>query len=212
VAECSDEPGRCAEFENAVCVSTQRDGANAPAYCFASCALGESAADKCGARADVACDALVSDDDGGFCRPFCTSGEQCPGARCDRRFGVCTESPVSGGDFGQPCSAGDEEIGCSGLCVELGEDYAVCSHRCSFASTEPCTNAGEGTGLCAFAAPGGSIGDIGYCAELCDCDDDCTHPDGICDAFSSEEVRELLGKSGVCAPMNTSTGERLECD
>lgn len=210
VAECSEDPERCAQFDAAVCVSTHRDGGDAPAYCFPSCAFGESAAAKCGPRANVACEALTGDESAGYCRPFCTNDEQCPGAYCDRRFGVCAASASGGGDFGGPCSPEAEDSGCSGLCVELTDDYAVCSHRCSYASTELCSSADEQPGLCALAAPGGGIGDIGYCAELCDCDADCAHPEGRCDPFQSEAVRDLVGKAGVCAP--TSSGDRLECN
>jgi len=70
-------------------------------------------------------------------------------------------------------------------------------------------NTGDRPGFCFFAAVGGSIGDIGYCAELCDCDGECMHTDSICDPFSSEAVRELTGKGGVCAPR--SAGDGIVC-
>ncbi len=211
VAECSEDASRCEDFQHAVCVDTASEDGGAEAYCFPACAYGVVDADKCGQRTNIACDSLSLGEDAGFCRPFCLSDEDCPGRACDRRLGVCMETSVVDDDFGLPCSPDENETGCTGLCVSLSDDYAVCSHACVFGTIDSCSSAGPTSALCAFAAPGGSIGDLGYCGELCDCNDDCSHPKSVCDPFT-EATRELLGRAGVCAPSSGAEGvQGVDC-
>jgi len=200
VAECTGSPEKCERFLDTVCVIGGEESKSSRAYCFPSCSPGVQQSDKCGARTDLACERVSADSNAGFCRPFCTRNEECTPSFCDQRLGVCSTSASSDLDLGQPCSPNSEQSGCSGVCLDLGGGFAVCSHRCSYGSTAPCTGSGDAPGYCLFGAPGGSLGDVGYCAQVCDCNDTCGHPQAVCDAFTSNGVRDLLGASGVCAP------------
>lgn len=206
VANCGQSPEACATFSNAVCVEV-----DAAAYCFPSCTFGPSDVTKCGERTDLACEATTSDGDAGFCRPICTRDEQCSGRRCDRRRGVCSDAS-NVDDFGLPCDPDAEETGCSGVCVTLDDEApGFCSHRCLYGDAEACNGDPTNPGLCAFASPGGSLGDVGYCAELCDCSAECSHSEAQCDPFSSQATRDLLGKAGVCTLADDSETEPLVC-
>lgn len=182
----------------------------ARAFCFPACAPGLAQLDKCGERTDLACEPLSTGAGVGFCRPYCTRDGECRNSVCDLRRGVCSTSAPSGGDFGQPCSPNADPAECAGLCLDLGGGYAVCSGRCTYGGTEPCTDVDEAPGFCLFAAPGGAFGDVGYCAPVCDCNEECAHPQSVCDAFTLDAVRDLLGASGVCAPPEEGS-EGLVC-
>jgi hypothetical protein len=63
---------------------------------------------------------------------------------------------------------------------------------------------------CAFASESGGLGDLGYCAELCNCDDDCNHEAFICEAFPKESLKAELGFQGICtAPVDTKGGSHV---
>lgn len=162
----------------------------------------------------MACERLESDGELiGFCRPFCISDEDCGELHCDRNNGVCTKRDTAEDDFGRPCSPNDDdpttldETGCSGVCVQIAANIGICSHRCLYGSSETCGTREDSNGLCAITDEGGTVGDVGYCAELCDSSEDCRHPRVSCDAFESDRVRELVGKAGVCALPNETSGE-----
>jgi hypothetical protein len=211
LAECTEDPAICEAFADAVCVAI--DDASDAAYCFRACTYGAAALDKCG-RADTACESL--DGDLGFCRPLCMRNEQCRSDYCDRTTGVCVEAGSADGAFGRACGLSSESTppatSCPGVCVRFnGGDFQVCSHRCVYGATDSCAGDGETAGLCAIASPGGSVGDLGYCAELCDCDGACAHQDARCDAFTSERVRDLLGHAGVCVAPESASSVAAEC-
>jgi hypothetical protein len=80
---------------------------------------------------------------------------------------------------------------------------AFCSQRCWFGTVENCGDEGpdQSAGLCRFPEePGGLIGDVGFCAVLCDTDDECTHPALACAPFEDESTKAIVGRAGVCAP------------
>lgn len=199
VADCGSDSGACSAFSNAVCaeVVATRD------YCVHSCQIGTTDAFKCGTREDAACHPLEAG--GGYCSAICTSHAQCEEA-CSARTGQCTSSSARGfDDFGGECDP-DSTESCSGACVEVEPDYAVCSNPCVFGSAAPCAIHADAPSLCAIVTAGGSIGDLGYCAELCDCNEECTHPTAVCDPFADAAVVELLGYQGVCAAPTTADG------
>lgn len=209
VADCSLDPLTCESFEGSVCVLIEDDGDRA--YCLQRCSIGDGNVEKCGERDDIACEPL--DDDGdGFCRPFCTTDDACAGGRCDKRHGTCVEDLNNVDDFGTSCTLDDDDTGCSGLCVQLSPEDSTgyCTHRCRFGSTSPCSGDSQAPSLCAFAAPQGSLGDIGYCAQLCNCTEECSHPESACDPFTSQSARDLTGSEGVCAPP-TGGADELMC-
>lgn len=56
-------------------------------------------------------------------------------------------------------------------------------------------------GLCRFPEESaGLIGDAGFCAVLCDTDDDCVHPGLGCAPFTDDATEAIVGRAGVCAP------------
>ncbi len=210
VVDCIGAPEECERFGDAVCVGTGDDPSVSRAFCLPACTPGGEQLDKCGDRTDLACEPLSSDAGKGFCRPSCTRGAECRSGVCDRQRGVCSTSASGGADFGQPCTPNAASSECAGLCLDLGGGYAVCSHRCTYGSSDPCTDADEVRGFCLFAALGGSLGDVGYCAPVCDCSNECAHPQSTCDPFAQDAVRDLLNASGVCAPRDESSAE-LTC-
>ncbi len=103
--------------------------------------------------------------------------------------------------------------GCEALCIELNDVASSCSRRCVFGSTEECAPASGGLrrGACMFVTPGGSIGDLGYCAELCDCSDDCIDPTFACDALDDSALELALGRKGVCTLRQLVVKRALAC-
>ncbi|MBN1609380.1 MAG: hypothetical protein JW940_22305 [Polyangiaceae bacterium] len=127
---------------------------------------------------------------------------ECGELRCDRLQGVCRPAEVVTPDlhFGADCDASAEEPECSGLCLELNEQYAVCSHRCTFGDASDCADGGSKLpSACVLVSPGAALGDVGYCAELCDCNDDCASEAAICTAFHDEVLEDTFGYQGAPA-------------
>jgi hypothetical protein len=240
VADCNEDAQRCDAFDDAVCVpvagfdgaqreDVDEDGgvvdedagfggtpSEGVAMCFERCTVGADPEDKCHGRADVACEALSDDaPTDGFCRPLCASDADCEDRSCDVRTGACVDAPsVPDTELGRKCSRERGADGCSGLCVSLSDDYNACGHRCAFGQPGDCAplQSAAPRGGCLFTSPMGTIGDIGFCAELCDCAVDCSHPDAICDGFTDPELARVFGRAGVCTPPELVLGEALECD
>src|SRR5262249_38376803 len=85
---------------------------------------------------------------------------------------------------------------CDGLCVQLNDKSSVCSHPCVFGETSECAPASGGLrrGGCVFVTENGTVGDLGYCGELCDCNDDCIEPTFVCDAFDNVDLERAFGR------------------
>ena len=139
--------------------------------------------------------------DGDYCRPFCRRDADCASGACDLLAGVCVETEREGDVLGTPCDPDADEPLCEGSCVELGE-FAYCSHRCRFGERDSCADESSEAsgGLCFFPEPEASLGDAAFCAELCECDADCTHGEAVCDPLGSESIERELGAAGVCSP------------
>jgi hypothetical protein len=212
VADCTEDPEACEAYDDAACVGTSDEGGGpVRALCFEGCSVGSGSAAKCHGASHVACEPLIEGALGGYCRPFCTLGTDCPSGFCDRRSGRCVGvAPITGDlPFGEPCDPTAAER-CPGLCVSLTPEYAVCSHRCVFGEAGPCDNdedlGGDG---CLFVTPGGTLGDVGFCAALCDCGADCAHAGAACDPLGNLET--AFGREGVCTPPELALGEPLVC-
>jgi hypothetical protein len=102
---------------------------------------------------------------------------------------------------------------CDGLCVRLNGVTSVCSRRCVFGDTSECAPATGGLRLggCLFATQGGSIGDVGYCGELCDCSEDCFEPAFVCDSFDDANLERTFGRKGVCTAPELVLRRALSC-
>jgi hypothetical protein len=217
---CDSDPEECERREPpAVCVVTDDRGNEDPdddrAHCLEACTIGEPSSDKCQDDERIACATLdsiesapgtmrsrgVRTGDEGACRPLCTKDSDCSPDACNRRSGAC-ERAVRGDAFGSPCEPGTSDPSCEGICVEV-EGVAFCSQRCWFGSAGNCGDEdAEGqTGLCRFPEErGGRIGDVGFCAVLCDTDEACVHPELGCQAFEDDATGAIVGRAGVCAP------------
>lgn len=134
----------------------------------------------------------------GPCAPATTSVQR--GAAIRAR-GACSTLESEGRSFGDECDPDAEEPGCAGICVDV-EGVGFCSQRCKLGDGADCSNAsGDNPGLCLFPEESaGSISDIGFCDELCNCSDDCTHPDTYCEAFPDSRLRVNTGRAGMCKP------------
>ena len=212
-------------------------GQSGRGLCFEGCTLGASVTTKCGGVSHVACAPLGAATAAGYCRPVCSTNADCPSGACDPARGVCVAGAVTDTTFGLRCSAGGDggadgaapdgansdgassgpDAGgphaCGDVCVALGSASDVCSRRCVFGSTDECAPASGGLrrGACLFVTTGGSIGDLGYCGELCDCNDDCVEPSFVCDAFSSASLSNAFGRKGVCTPPELVLNRPLPC-
>lgn len=216
---CDGDPDVCEQREPAaVCVVTDDRGNDDPlddrAHCLEVCTIGAPSADKCQGSERLACATLDSiqqrettrsmaagTGDEGACRPLCTKDSDCSPNTCNRRTGAC-ERATPGDGFGAECDPLASDPSCEGICVEV-EGVAFCSQRCWFGSAENCGDEGaeQSEGLCRFPEESaGLIGDAGFCAVLCDTDDDCVHPGLGCVAFTDDATEAIVGRAGVCAP------------
>jgi hypothetical protein len=102
---------------------------------------------------------------------------------------------------------------CDGLCVQLNDKSAVCSHPCVFGETSECAPSSGGLrrGGCLFVTEHGTIGDLGYCGELCDCNDDCIEPTFVCDAFDNADLERAFGRKGACTSPELVLARQLVC-
>jgi len=228
VADCSEDEAACARFADAVCVAVaaaEGGSAAASALCFERCSLGREEQPKCAGGAHVAC-APIEDSSGAgaFCRPLCANDDECGARECDPAYGVCVASAGDDRSFGLRCDpeldpdadAGADASGaasCVGPCVQLNAAPSLCSRRCVFGEAGECAPASGGLrrGGCVFASEGGAIGDLGYCGELCDCNDDCIEPSFVCDAFEDESLEAAFGRLGVCTDPELVLTRALAC-
>lgn len=227
---CDEDPSLCERRDPpSTCVITDDRGTEDPsddrAHCLEACTIGTLSAEKCRGNEGLVCATVDSLDSSagtmrspgssdssdagstasssaeGVCRPLCSRDADCSPNVCNLRTGACEARENRGEAFGTECDPDASESTCEGVCVEV-DGAAFCSHRCWFGSTEDCGDEGAAmaSGLCRFPEePSGLIGDAGFCAVLCDTDADCDHPGLRCDAFDAE-LRDIVGRSGVCVP------------
>ena len=218
VADCSEDDQVCDEFANTTCIESLREGAEPSgtgitrAMCLPSCSPkdGSLKEPSCSAVPGTLCEPL-SEDGTGVCRPMCSFDSQCASKHCDLQLGVCvSEATNYGTAFGNACTTDNHT--CNGVCLTLSSGYEVCSNRCTFGSRSPCDGVAGSliASACAYGTFGGGLGDLGYCAQLCDCDDDCAHEKFLCETFTDESVRTALGHQGLCTAPIDSTGAKHE--
>lgn len=195
--------------------------------CMAICLPGGGNANtKCGADRAQLC--LPINDDGslGVCIPRCTSDAACgPGRFCDPTlFGMCMDTARSAGAIGAPCTPdttdGFDDDCASGLCVQYSDPAnpgqvagAFCSSNCTAGINAGCgfdaVSGGTRQAACFSAQlPGGGVGDLGYCAPLCDTTADCAQAaDGwVCEPFPDAQGAMQVGRAGECVPGALATG------
>lgn len=211
VLDCTSDANLCDGYERElVCVQTlggsTQETKDDRAYCFESCEIGGDLRGKCSGRTQLACDDSFEgsgDVDAAFCRPLCSEDSDCEEGTCDLGRGVCSASPREGQELGAECGSGLPA--CAGLCLEeAGLRY--CSQRCVLGQEGQC----GGSGFCGvYGAANSSDGDLGYCQQVCDCNEDCGHPEAVCapDAFSAE----VTGRAGVCVSELFAENTGMSC-
>ena len=223
-ATCSSSDD-CDPFEDAVCVDVTADPSSEPTkLCLPRCRIGapDDPGEKCDGRAEVACSPAEGESSVAFCRPLCTSHEDCPNRFCDPRYGVCRDQEIRDTTFGLLCGATDDSDGgtapepttCAGPCVQINDAPQICSRACTFGNPDECAPASgdQRRGACIYALEGGGIGDLGYCGELCDCSDDCLEPTFLCDAFADANLEGAFGRQGVCTDPSLLVNNEISCD
>jgi len=130
----------------------------------------------------------------------------------------------TGKSLGEACSTTPPET-CEGVCQDLehsnGQVFtSLCMEGCTHGATPACGWAGPGTGpagaACLYADPvvakngGPSIGDLGRCGLLCDCNSQCKNPALTCVAWSganAAQVQSFFGRAGYCGdPLGGDAG------
>src|SRR5262249_6391646 len=150
---------------------------------------------KCHKRHDMAC----ADPRGrgiGYCKPTCRGDFDCASANrvCDLSDGVCKDKldAIRTLPAGSKCDPNANTDRCAGACVGIisGDasttDIGFCSGFCKLgdqgcgfdpSSSDPVDS------FCLFGTSMQSdLDDLGFCAQLCDCNDDCRDPDFVCNS------------------------------
>jgi hypothetical protein len=205
--------------------------------CVPGCTLGApSGATKCHGRADLACRPFAPDHpatcfqkddvcpDGtlcyrGACRelgcgPRCNADRDCSAGRhCNPFSGLCDVEAALPVPVGAECDTNALAAGCGGgNCLEVDDaDGTRVKRMC----TQSCTIGqicGEGTGACVWPRfENFALGDVGYCIQRCDCDDDCVNPVDRCLPWGDPDTERAYGSRGACDhPAEGST--TLTCD
>lgn len=220
-ADCSGFGNTCANFgPDAVCI--RFDGG--AAFCMEGCSFGPRAlttfeSSKCHGRPEMACSPFT---DGSAnviptCLPRCNSDADCEGLFCDPTTGLCDTEPSTGAPVGTPCDTSGPNT-CRGTCNRffigtMGDTTSMCGEQCTTGAGNvgeaSCGWAGPGSGVadafCLFSfglitSQGGpGYGDLGACAPLCDCNDDCANKDLVCRPIEDTEFTNATGRLGVCA-------------
>ena len=201
-----DARSKCIVLSDAGTPANKADDA---AYCLPGCELGTqpNESDKCRGRVDLVCSESVIGSGVGFCRPACRDDRDCSGRHCNLGSGLCGDSARTGEPIGTLCDVAASPSACSGGCYQQSEAYALCSGVCSY-GTPGCgqsDTSGKLDYFCAIQqATRSANGDLGYCAFLCDCDDDCDRTDAVCEP--NPGLSGKTGRAGVCGSRNLPSG------
>ncbi|HEX4473743.1 MAG TPA: hypothetical protein VH142_01625 [Polyangiaceae bacterium] len=218
--DCSAEDS-CAQYDQgSICLQTS----DTAAYCFESCTIGSSDANKCHARSDMACnqplDSTGAPASGpGYCSPTCRGDFDCKGRKCDLSSGLCVDTTAGTGKLpiGSKCTPGATVDQCTGACIQFlgvdgGSTLPICTGVCSLGQLgcdqDPNSTAAPDSACDIPVTDTATTGDSGFCAQLCDCDSQCRFPGFICQTLPSAAV-SALGRSGQCTPATDSTGAAL---
>jgi hypothetical protein len=98
---------------------------------------------------------------------------------------------------------------CNGACIPHGNTYSECSGVCSY-GTASCgqTNMHPPLDFFCYLDPStfSGDGDLGNCAKVCDCDNDCGRPDAVCEPKPA--LKDKTGRVGVCGSAIYPTGAK----
>lgn len=202
----------CAKIDPAA-ICLEVSDAPVKAYCWEACEIGPvSSMDmKCHSRRDMGC----YDDTGsgtGYCKPLCRGDFDCAGRKCDLSEGNCVDSiPATRKlPIGSKCDPQATDDTCEGRCIgvsnsDSGANASVgfCSGLCQIGQIACGVDLSSKDPIpadCLFGPDqNADVGDLGFCAQLCDCNGDCNDPDFICSSLPSS-LAPQLGRKGVCNP------------
>jgi hypothetical protein len=156
------------------------------------------------------------------CTPVCNGDADCGAGRfCSPQTGLCSGTAQGGLPNGAACvqpAAGSPDP-CRGVCIGLTSgsgpaEAFVCADKCELLVTPNCGWAGPASGtaandFCLFASgviidPG--AGDLGSCANLCNCDGDCRNPALVCAPFDNAQLEQALRRRGYCTLPSDAPG------
>lgn len=175
--------------------------------CLLNCSPGSGTpkSGKCRGRDDLGCTEFQSNNFA--CAPACQSDAACGAGRsCNYGTGLCQDGEPIGDPMGTPCNPNGPDT-CAGLCLctNAGCTDGFCSGYCSRGTTDYSCGALEGDGACLLIlASQDGAGDMGACMALCQCDDDCTATDHVCNVLSGPD-QQNLGYNGACFTQFTTS-------
>ncbi len=201
VVDCSASESDCAKVDpNSVCVQSDPADKGSPSFCYPTCTLGNPApsSDKCRSRGDLACTEKVAGTGEGYCRPACQNDSECAPRHCDLSTGLCADVAPAGAAVGAACTSA---VACTGGCLEHNAAFSECSGACTLGAVGCGQSREQGPpydAYCLIEPRGAGLGDLGYCAKVCDCDDECGRADAVCSPTEPSTQRDT-GRKGVCS-------------
>lgn len=150
------------------------------------------------------------------CVPNCGGDFACAsGDFCDFATGLCAPTRPTGRAIGALCDPNATTDACNGFCQAKDEagTEGVCAAFCTLApGLLGCGWDGSASAdaACLYltrlsADP--SIGDVGICGALCDCNADCVATDDRCVDESNGDILTLWGRAGYCRPLEPGETE-----
>ena len=194
----------------------------AQAYCVESCTPGapDATEQKCHNRKDMAC-ADPRDQGLGYCKPTCRGNFDCGSRVCDLADGTCVDKidPSRKLPIGTKCDPNADVDPCQGACVGIvtndsgTADIGFCSGFCKLGEQNGCGFDPQAKTVDAFClyqtSQAADFGDLGFCGQVCDCNDDCLSPDFICTAVNG--LSDLIGRGGACGPRQSASEKGIAC-
>jgi hypothetical protein len=190
-------------------------------FCLPTCEPGsEISPDKCHERVPgLACVEDEEDAEAGVCLPLCQGDAECGGDLfCNPSTGLCASAESEGDPIGTACSADGGESGCRDECLPVYENasddeplYEVCAEGCTFGwacGWDDMDSAAEG--ICDSLSDDAEVGDLGWCRQLCRCNDDCRHPELVCLPLDPDSL-DIFRRAGFCAYPLEADETGIEC-
>lgn len=152
------------------------------------------------------------------CLSTCAGDFECEsGHSCNFRTGFCAEGAASGEPIGAACDPTAATDPCNGFCLQSDDDetVGVCAAFCTLSDTfVGCGWDGTGSAEagCIFGtvlSPPGDFGrgDLGLCAALCDCNEDCAVEGEFCMGDLGQNVTTIFGRAGYCRALGDDETE-----
>ncbi len=143
------------------------------------------------------------------CGPRCNTDDHCaPSRACNPKTGLCDAGPRLRVPVGAACE-GTGPTCADGVCLVIageggGPIGRMCTQTCSLGAT-----CADGLGACVLPRfQSFEAGDIGYCAQACDCETPCVNARQRC--FTREMGESAAPHQGVCLYAELG-GRELAC-